>query len=95
MINIISVGEINTRYKVRFKCPWCGCVFDADKADYTDNTVHEYHINIGDKDIVEERYQYCAKCPICGVSIWVYEDDADYWAYTTYDDGTEYIEHVR
>lgn len=95
MINIISVGEINTRYKVRFRCPWCGCIFDADKADYTDRTVEECHINMMGKEVWEKRYQYHANCPICGVSVWINEDDADYWAYTTYEDGTEHAERVR
>ena len=53
-IKIIKLGKTPDAF--RFKCPHCGCVFDADRGDYeaNDNRFNET--------------EYWASCPTCHYS---------------------------
>lgn len=88
MIDIISVGYKKTRTRIRFTCHWCGCIFDADEADYTKRYSGERHFNIAGKEVWKEKYSYRSTCPICGGSICEEEKDVEFWQYTDYEDGT-------
>ena len=55
-IKIVKRGRIpDLRKKRRFVCDYCGCVFDADPGDYTE----EY-------DPGHQQYDRRAYCPTCG-----------------------------
>ena len=84
MIDIVSVGYEKTRLRIRFTCHWCGCIFDADKADYTKSEECTYPYN----NAYLTRYAYKSRCPLCGSHLYEAEKDVQFWEYTDWEDGT-------
>lgn len=68
-IKIIKQGKL-LKSPVRFICPRCGCVFDADDKDL--------YIDIDERGYSVER-DVCAKCPtcerVCRVREWQLKDE--------------------
>lgn len=96
MKSIIWIGDKNrTRQRIRFTCDWCGCIFDADEADYTKRYSGERHLNIAGKEVWEEKYSYHTTCPICGGNIWEDDSHIEVWEYTDYEDGTESYVRIK
>jgi len=58
-MTIIVEGDLNRLNKVkRFSCRECGCVFDADKTEYTAESQYN------------ETYYKCT-CPTCGNTVYI------------------------
>lgn len=89
MIDIVEMRDGVTRFKVRFKCEPCGCVFDTDEADYTRKKV--YDIKHYEMETHGIPYTYKTHCPICGKTLIEAENDVEFLAYTSFSDGTESI----
>lgn len=60
MIRIIQAGDMNLlKETLRFDCPYCNCIFEADKGDYTKEGNNK-----------NEFYAYCI-CPTCSKTVYV------------------------
>lgn len=68
-IKIIQNGDLNRLYRtIEFTCNACGCVFEADKEDYT----YQYSQR-------EDYGWYEIKCPCCDK--WVTKKDTKRWSH--------------
>jgi hypothetical protein len=72
MINIIYSPIEYERIKTRFTCSCCGCIWDADKNDFTLITPDSYF----------------STCPICGATRQYTENQVEHYKYIDYNDGT-------
>ena len=58
MKRVIKSGKMKPT-TITFKCSWCGCVFEADREDYTEHFDRNEHY-------------YNSTCPTCGKTASVY-----------------------
>ena len=59
MIRIIQAGNMDLlKETIQFECPYCNCIFEADKGDYTKESQKN------------ELYAWCI-CPTCSKTVYV------------------------
>ena len=89
MIQIIYCPEEYERIVVRFKCRGCGCIWDADQADYERReTIAMGATSHKQPKVIEDNVYFKATCPICGFPGTFNADEVKYFRETDYNDGT-------
>ena len=59
MIRIIQAGNMDLlKETIQFECPYCNCIFEADKGDYTKESQKN------------ELYAWCI-CPTCSKTVYI------------------------
>ena len=89
MIQIVYCPEEYERIILRFKCRGCGCIWDADQADYEkkETIVLEPHYT-NSPTVIKDDIYFKASCPICGLSGTFNTNEVRYFRETDYNDGT-------
>lgn len=77
----------NRRFRHRFTCHWCGCVFEADAGDY--NMREDHQIWDEEHQCWQPLFEYQSECPICGDRYWYKDEDVQIWVYEQVSDYDE------
>ena len=91
MIQIVYCPEEYERIIVRFKCRSCGCIWDADQADYEKQRIISYK----QPKVIQDEIHFKATCPICGLPGTFNIDEIKYYRETDYNDGTASIIEIN
>ena len=96
MIQIVYCPEEYERIVVRFKCRGCGCIWDADQADYERReTIVMGATSQKQPKVIEDNVYFKATCPICGFPGVFNTDEVKYFSETDYNDGTASIIEIN
>ena len=96
MIQIVYCPEEYERIVLRFKCRGCGCIWDADQADYERReTIVMGATSQKQPKVIEDNVYFKATCPICGFPGVFNVDEVKYFRETDYNDGTTSIIEIN